>query len=394
MPAGKQRSNMSGRSHVRSKSLERWEPFEQSVQNVRPVLGTAVRRPYRPQMRLLLRLATLMGLITGSALTGIAAEPVRLIFDTDIGNDVDDALALGVIHALQTRGQCRLLAVTITKDNEAAAAFVDAVNHFYGRPDIPIGVVRDGMTPDAGKFITLAHQTDGDRLRYPHSLTSGRDAEEATRVLRRVLAAQPDGSVAIAQVGFSTNLARLLSTPADEFSPLDGRELIKQKVSVLSIMAGSFQTIRDNNHFLEYNVVKDIPNCQKLIREWPGRVVFSGFEVGISVPYPSESILRDYGYVEHHPLAEAYHLYNPPPHDRPTWDLTSVLYAVHPDRNYFELSAPGTVTIEDDGFTRFRPDTNGRHQFLIATPRQIPRITEALVQLSSQPPQKLPKAAK
>ncbi|MGE0610267.1 MAG: nucleoside hydrolase, partial [Pirellulales bacterium] len=34
-------------------------------------------------------------------------EPVRLIFDTDMGNDIDDALALGVIHALQSRGECQ-----------------------------------------------------------------------------------------------------------------------------------------------------------------------------------------------------------------------------------------------------------------------------------------------
>lgn len=46
-----------------------------------------------------------------------SAEPVRLIFDTDIGNDVDDALALGVIHALQSRGECELLAVTVSKDH-------------------------------------------------------------------------------------------------------------------------------------------------------------------------------------------------------------------------------------------------------------------------------------
>ena len=31
-----------------------------------------------------------------------------VIFDTDMGNDVDDALALAVLHALQSRGQCRL----------------------------------------------------------------------------------------------------------------------------------------------------------------------------------------------------------------------------------------------------------------------------------------------
>jgi len=40
------------------------------------------------------------------------ARPVAIIYDTDIGNDVDDALALGVIHALQSRGECELLAVT------------------------------------------------------------------------------------------------------------------------------------------------------------------------------------------------------------------------------------------------------------------------------------------
>ncbi|MAR13584.1 MAG: nucleoside hydrolase, partial [Blastopirellula sp.] len=56
------------------------------------------------------------------------APPVPLIFDTDIGNDCDDVLALGMIHALQTRGECELLAVTITKDHPLAARFTDAVN--------------------------------------------------------------------------------------------------------------------------------------------------------------------------------------------------------------------------------------------------------------------------
>ncbi len=57
-------------------------------------------------------------------------------------------------------------------------------------------------------------------------------------------------------------------------------------------------------------------------------MVWSGFEIGLALPYPHVSIERDYAYVKHHPLAEAYYAYIPPPHDRPTWDLTSVLYAV------------------------------------------------------------------
>ena len=73
-----------------------------------------------------------------------AAEPVKLIFDTDIGNDIDDALALAVIHALQSRGECELLAVTSSKDNPYSTLYCDVVNTFYGRPEIPLGRVEQG----------------------------------------------------------------------------------------------------------------------------------------------------------------------------------------------------------------------------------------------------------
>ena len=72
----------------------------------------------------------LLTLSTSTAFTAAPSEPVRLIFDTDMGNDVDDAMALAVIHALETRGQCKLLAVTLTKDHPLAAEFVDAINTF------------------------------------------------------------------------------------------------------------------------------------------------------------------------------------------------------------------------------------------------------------------------
>ena len=151
-------------------------------------------------------------------------------------------------------------------------------------------------------------------------------------------------------------------------------------------MAGAFQPIEGNRRYLEYNVIKDIAAAGVLAARWPTPMVFSGFEIGIALPYPHESIERDYGYVRHHPLAEAYIRRNPPPHNRPTWDLTSVLYAVLPDRGYFDVSPPGTVTVEADGFTRFTETPQGNHRYLILRPEQKPRVLEALVQLSSQPP--------
>ena len=89
----------------------------------------------------------------------------------------------------------------------------------------------------------------------------------------------------------------------------------------------------------------DIASARALVSGWPTPIVFSGFEVGLAVPFPAESIERDFAYVAHHPLAEAYRLYKPPPHNRPSWDLTSVLYAVRPDRGYFDLSPPGRVHV-------------------------------------------------
>jgi purine nucleosidase len=313
--------------------------------------------------------------------------PLPLIFDTDMCGDCDDVLALGMIHSLESRGACRLLAVTVSADHDRAAPFVDAVNDFYGRGGIPIGVVGKGGVVEKSGFLSLADQRDDGTLRYPRDLDSAKSVPAATSVLRAALQGQPDGSVAVVQVGFATNLARLLESPPDDVSPLDGLALVRKKVRLLSLMAGDFAPRKEGDRPKgEYNVVKDVPSSRTLAARWPTPMIWSGFEIGIALPYPAVSIERDYGYVPHHPVADAYVRRNPPPHNRPTWDLTSVLQAVHPDRGYFDLSPPGTVSVDPDGVVHFAPDPAGLHRHLILRPEQRPRVLEAEVQLSSQPP--------
>jgi hypothetical protein len=53
----------------------------------------------------------------------------------------------------------------VTKDHELAGPFADLVNTFYGRPKIPVGVVRKGVTRDEGKFLGMAREAA-----YPHAL--------------------------------------------------------------------------------------------------------------------------------------------------------------------------------------------------------------------------------
>lgn len=333
-----------------------------------------------------------IAVVVGSAVSFVRAEenarePVRIIFDTDVGNDVDDALAQGVIHALQSRGECRLLAVTVTKDNPYAGAFVDLVNTFYGRGDIPIGTVRDGRALQDGRFIRqVATAEDDGTLRYPHDLRSGADAPEAVGLLRNILADQPDRSVVIVMVGFSTNMSRLLESKPCKASPLSGRDLIAKKVRLLSTMAGAFTEELRNRHFCEYNVKVDVPSARLIAEQWPTPVVYSGWEIGDAIRYPAASIEHDYDYVPHHPLAEAYRLFDKMPYNRPTYDLTSVLWAVRPQRGYFGLSPRGRVIVEDDGFVRFEENPNGPHRYLTVDPEQVTRTREALTMLSSQPP--------
>ena len=302
-----------------------------------------------------------------------AAGPVRVIFDTDIGNDVDDALALAILHGLESRGEAKILAVTITKDNRYAAPFIDCVNTFYGRPDIPVGVVKNGKTPEDSAMIRVPstrRNADGSFV-YPHRITDGARAPDAVSVLRSVLKHQPDASVVIVQVGFSTNLARLLDVAPD---------LVARKVRLLSAMAGSFPIGNP-----EYNVKTDIPAARRVFRYWPSPIVFSGFEIGQAMLFPGVNIEHDFAWMANHPVAEAYRNYMPMPYDRPTWDLTAALYAVRGDRGYFSLSQPGRVQVDDEGRTIFTPDAKGTRRYLILDPAQKSRTLEALILLASQP---------
>jgi inosine-uridine nucleoside N-ribohydrolase len=303
------------------------------------------------------------------------AQPVPVIFDTDMGNDVDDALALAMLHALESRGECRLLGVTVTKDNPWAAVYVDLVNTFYGRGQIPVGMVKGGVTPENSRMIQAPaerRRADG-ALVYPRRLASGAEAVDAVTLLRRLLAAEKDGSVVIAQVGFSTNLARLLDTPADV-------ELVKRKVKLLSVMAGNFVQPK-----AEFNVQKDTASARRLFDQWPGEIVVSGFEIGEAMKFPAARIEKDFAWAADHPVVDAYRAYMKMPYDRQTWDLTAVLYGVRPAGAYFDLSAPGRITADDAGRTSFRADSAGKHRYLVLTEAQRARTLECMVGLASQP---------
>jgi inosine-uridine nucleoside N-ribohydrolase len=310
---------------------------------------------------------------------------VRVIFETDMGNDIDDALALDMLYKYADQGKVELLAVNSNKDNDYSVRYIDILNTWYGYPEIPIGKVVNGVDADndAKNYAqsTWEYGVDGKQA-FKGSLPDYSKVPDATTLYRQVLARQPDSSVTIISVGFSTNIARLLHTGADEFSDLSGKELVARKVKLLSVMAGNFA----GKPFAEYNVEKDIKAASTVFAEWPTQIVASPWEVGNSIVYPATSIQNDFNWVAHHPAVVAYESYLPMPYDRPTWDLTSVLYVAEGPDGYFTLSKKGTITVDATGITSFKEDPAGRHQYLKVTPQQAARVKERFIELVSAKP--------
>jgi hypothetical protein len=114
--------------------------------------------------------------------------------------------------------------------------------------------------------------------------------------------------------------------------------------------------------------------------------VASGQEVGETLVFPASSIEKDFAWSANHPVVDAYRASKAMPYDAPIWDMTAALYAVRPQEGYFELSAPGTISVLDDGRTRFTPSPEGKHRYFILVPAQKERIIRTFVEIASAKP--------
>ena len=56
-------------------------------------------------------------------------EKLRVIFETDMGNDVDDAMALDMLYKYMDAGRVDLLAIMVNKDSRSSAQYIDMLEH-------------------------------------------------------------------------------------------------------------------------------------------------------------------------------------------------------------------------------------------------------------------------
>ena len=141
-------------------------------------------------------------------------ETVKIILDTDMGGDCDDAGALAMLHALADRQECEILAVTHCCRGRQYGACIEAINRYYGRSGIPVGVFADDSSASCGNDVyasAIASRFPSD-TEYPDSLA----------LLRKTLASAEDESVTLAVIGSMYTMRRLLESEADDICSMNG----------------------------------------------------------------------------------------------------------------------------------------------------------------------------
>lgn len=271
--------------------------------------------------------------------------PVNLIFDTDIGPDCDDAAAVAMLHALADRCEVTILGMMSSTSSEFGAAALDAINTFYGRPNIPIGTLKDTG------FITHSHYTRELAERWPNDLKSGTNASDAVVLFKALLTKQPDKSVTIVSVGPLRNARNLITSPG-------GRALVAQKVKEWSVMGGFYPNVAA----AEWNFEQDGEASRQAIENWPTPIVFSGGQLGESIITGTRLFSETR---EVNPVRRAYQLQaHVGDAGRPSWDLTSVLYAVRGAGRYFETVADGCNELSSAGINTWRTTPGRGHAYL------------------------------
>lgn len=294
-----------------------------------------------------------------------ASAPLKIFFDTDMETDCDDTGALAVLHAMADNGECEILATVVSVKDLNSVATTDAINTYYGRPDLPLGMVKGAGVLEKSKFASRI------AAEFPHDVKAADAVPEAARVYREVLEKQPDQSVTIVTVGYLTNLRNLLQLPAEP-GHLSGSDLIKTKVKHWVCMGGNFigTPPRDDLKLGNVNFQRDATSAFAVIPNWPGPLVFVGREIG-SVPSGLKLGACLARTPANHPVRRAYeHYFDGNLKDRHVADLVTVLYAVRGQRDYWDIQTRGQMNLQPDMTFHWNPETDKDQAYLLKKVRE------------------------
>jgi len=316
--------------------------------------------------RIILRSAFLIAGLVGLA-QGAVAEPVKVIFETDMETDCDDAAALAMLHYYADQNQIELLGVMANGPSPDSVAGIDAINTYFGRPDLPIGAYKGDTVGRPHTPIYRQINQRGDL--YPHDVHHRNEVPDATALYADLLSRHSD--VVIISVGYLQNISELLDTEG-------GADLIADAVDHMVVVGGSVGQMTGEHNL---TVAGSAKGARHVLEDFPRPMIFTPAEVGSSILTGSE--LSDHRRAS--PVRAAYDIFSrvatnrqfpegpfgspydagPPLRDgRPSWDQVGVLLGVLDASDMFETVTDGYMYVEDRerGRTEWRTDrANANH---------------------------------
>jgi len=298
-------------------------------------------------------------------------KKASIIFDSDMGPDYDDVGAITLLHAFADSGKINILATIASTNYEGVAGVLSVLNTYFNRPDLPIAVPK-------GKAVSLRdsqHWSDTLLQEYAHKIKRNDEVPDAIDLYRKLLSAQPDNSVTIVTVGFFTNLAGLLKSAPDKYSPLNGKALVNKKVKGLVSMAGGFPSGK------EFNVHIDASAASYVFANWETPVLFSGFEIGKQIKTGIPLINNNQ--IHASPVKDVFRISTAKAAEdnngRMSWDQTAVLIAVNGFEPYYKIKK-GNIKVNEDGSNEWL-DKGDKQAYLIeqTPPKEVEDLINKLM---------------
>ena len=257
----------------------------------------------------------------------------KIIIDTDIGDDVDDAFAVAL--ALRSP-ELEVLGITTTfGDTETRAKLVDRLLGEVNRLDIPVAVGSPTPTPANDRFTQRRYAEGGHFARASHPKAVDFILEQIRRY---------PGQITLVAIGPLMNVGAVIEKDPETF----------RKLRQVVLMGGSiYRGYGDVGYFpphgpqAEWNIVNDIPSAQKLFASGVPLYVMPLDSTQLKLDEVRRAILFQSGTPLTDSLTLLYHEWG---QETPTlFDVMTVAYILDPKLCPVQAMR---IRVDDKGFTR------------------------------------------
>jgi purine nucleosidase len=265
-----------------------------------------------------------------------ASAHEKIIVDTDIGDDVDDAFALAL--AVQSP-ELEVLGMTTTfGDTEARAKITDRFLGEIGRADIPVLAGKPTATKNP---MSQRHYIDAGHFTKPSH-------PDAVDFLLEQIRKHP-GEITLVAIGPLMNVGAAIDKDPSTF----------RKLKRVVLMGGSVRRGYGDMGYTppvppmpEWNILNDIPSAQKLFASGVPLFVMPLDSTQLKLDEVKRAFLFTQGTPVTDQLTVLYHLWG---QQTPTlFDPMTIAYVLRPDLCPVQ---PLHLRIDEKGFTREEPGT-------------------------------------